>query len=489
MTIGWRRLSRMNISQIREMQDRLLSAYLREELIPFSAYYRKKLATAGIDPEEIHGVRDLPRLPFTTKKDIIDANADDPTCLVLKPEKETIKKNWPLSRSTPLFLRGLIAGKEAVRRRLEKEYFPIFMTATTGRSARPTPFLYTRTDLKRLATAGRRLADVLGCTTYDRGLNLFPYAPHLAFWQVAFAGFEAGLFMLSTGGGKTIGTLGNIRAMERIRPSLLLGVPSYVYHCLRTAHEMGIDLSNLRRIVLGAEKTTDSLRRKLSQHAAACGATDVHVMGTYGFTEAKIAWAECPGGEGYHLFPDMGVVEIIDPETGEIRAEGESGEIVFTPIGARGTVVLRYRTGDFVEGGIVTEPCPGCGRTVPRLGSRITRLTNRKDLNLTKVKGTLVDLNNLVEVLSARPEVEEWQIEIRKRNDDPDDVDELIVYVAPAAGDEIDREELKRRIFDGAEVRPNEIVIEDVASVIKRIGLETEMKENRILDRREEAGE
>ena len=42
---------------------------------------------------------------------------------------------------------------------------------------------------------------------------------------------------------------------------------------------------------------------------------------TYGFTEAKMAWAECPfpvdeTPSGYHLYPDQGILEVIDPKTG-----------------------------------------------------------------------------------------------------------------------------------------------------------------------------
>ena len=97
---------------------------------------------------------------------------------------------------------------------------------------------------------------------------------------------------------------------------------------------------------------------------------------TYGFTEAKLAWSECPfnedaGSAGYHIHPDLALVEIVDPETGEPRGEGEPGEIVFTPLDARGSVVLRYRTGDCIDGGLdATSPCPFCGRVVPRLVGR-----------------------------------------------------------------------------------------------------------------------
>ena len=93
------------------------------------------------------------------------------------------------------------------------------------------------------------------------------------------------------------------------------------------------------------------MRRKLRLLAAGLGAGPVDVIATYAFTEAKMAWVECPappGGEpgGYHIGADLAIIEIIDPETGRTVGPMQPGEIVFSALDSRGTVVLRYRTGD-----------------------------------------------------------------------------------------------------------------------------------------------
>ena len=115
---------------------------------------------------------------------------------------------------------------------------------------------------------------------------------------------------------------------------------------------------------------------------------------------AKLAWSECrpPEGEapsGFHIYPDMGFVEVVDPASGERVPEGQPGEIVFTQLDARGSIVLRYRTGDLIEHGISHAPCPHCGRTCPRLLGRISRICDVHHLKLDKLKGTLVDFNQL----------------------------------------------------------------------------------------------
>ncbi len=484
MISNWRRFSRWPVAEQRRFQSRRLAAFLREDLAPFSPFYARLLEEHAVDLDSIETLEDLERLPFTTKDQIVAALEKDPLALLLRPGEEGIRASWPWERKFPLAVRRALRGAKDARRFLEKEYGPVFMMATTGRTARPVPFLLTPVDLKRLATAGRRLANVLGITPRDRCVSLFPYAPHLAFWQVAFAGFESRLFILSTGGGKTIGTAGNLRAIARMKPAALFGVPCYVYHVLRCAAEEKVDLAGLRTITLGAERVTAGLRERLKELCARLGAPGVSVTGTYGFTEARTAWTECREGSGYHLYPDMEVFEIVDPATGRALGPGESGEIVYTSLDSRGTPVLRYRTGDWCEGGLSVDPCPHCGRTVPRLSSDITRLSQRTDFRLTKVKGTLVDLNHLAAVMNAVPSIEEWQVEIGKVNDDPDEVDRLVLRVAPSAGSRIDAKEIARLVFDATEVSPTRVEERTLAELVEALGLETEAKERRIVDRR-----
>jgi hypothetical protein len=239
---------------------------------------------------------------------------------------------------------------------------------------------------------------------------LHPFAPHLAFWLTHYAGTAAGLFTLSSGGGKTLGTEGNVRQLQKLKPDILIGVPTFIYHLLQQAVEQGARCENLRRIVLGGEKVSDGLRQKLRDLAQELGARDAVVLATYGFTEAKLAWAECPFPHGdisggYHLYPDLGIMEVVDPQTGASLPPGHPGELVFTPLDARGTVILRYRTGDCIDGGLTGEPCPHCGRTLPRLVGNISRRSEVRQMQLDKIKGTLVDFNELEHVLDDVPQI------------------------------------------------------------------------------------
>jgi phenylacetate-coenzyme A ligase PaaK-like adenylate-forming protein len=384
----------------------------------------------------------------------------------------------------------LFGGAEA-REAVRKAYTPHFATFTTGRSSDPVLFLYTPHDIEILSEVGARMLDVHGITDTDaRIVNTFPFAPHLAFWQAALAGLETGRFMMSTGGGKVMGTGGNLRILERMQTTCILGTPGYVYHLLREGAAKGVKLPKMKLVVLGAEKVTPGLKAKMAESLAAMGAGSVTISGTYGFTEARMAFSECPASHdespGYHVYPDMCVFEVIDTKTLEPVGEGETGELVYTPIAGHGTMVMRYRTGDLAVGGMTWDPCKWCGRTVPRISSELRRASDQRSMDLTKIKGTLVDLSSMGSLLSSMPEVEEWQVVIGKKNDDPHELDEFTVRVSLKPG--TDAAEFRRKcvkdIQEGLEVAPSRVDVHTGPEMLEMLGMETEMKEKRFVDTR-----
>lgn len=489
---AWGKLASSAREYQQNLQDKKLHDFINNYIYPFSPYYKRVFDEHKIDPRKIKTAEDLKAIPYISKADFFSKERPEQyKDFILQPNKELIAKHWPLNKKLPLLADGFLHGKDYVEARLIKEFRPVFMTFTTGTTNSPVAFFYSNYDIANLYTSGARMLELFNVPPQDRILNMFPYAPHLAFWQVVCGGFAANILALSTGGGKVMGTEGNITFMLKMKPSLILGVPSYVYHVLRTAQDKGADLSFIKKIVLGASRVTIPFKKKLAEMLESMGARDVQVFGTYGFTESRAAWAECPSAvdvsSGYHLYPDKEIFEIIDPKTGEVKGEGEDGEIVYTSLDARASVVLRYRTGDFVKGGITYEPCPFCKRTVARLSADITRLSDIKDLQLSKIKGALVNLNHFTAVLSDVELIDEWQIEIRKRNNDPFDVDELVVYIS-LRDESADKaqltEEIKKEMAVATEVSPNAVTFIPRQEMIKRLEIETANKERRIIDTR-----
>lgn len=478
---------RLDPEEARQQQGKKLHRFLRDCVLPFSAHYQNIFRELGLTADDFLSVDDLQKLPFTSKDDLLPLPDNPRRALefVLRPDPKT------LARRPSVILRALLRGRERVKDELDREWRPTFMTATTGRSTESVSFLYTQHDLRHLATGGGRIAEIGRLARDERMLNMFPFAPHLAFWCMHLTGIERNTFALSTGGGKSMGTEGNIRAMVKLRPHVLVAMPTFIYHVLQQAIDEKVRIEGVRLIVLGGEKVPDGMRRKLAEMCAELGSPRVQIIATYGFTEAKLAWTECPvdpgqPSPGYHFYADMGIVEVIDPETGQPVPDGHRGEIVWTPLDQRGTVALRYRTGDFIENGVTWEKCPCCGRRLPRLVGKISRVSDFRALRFQKIKGTIVDFNELEHALDDVTSLGAWQIELRKVHDDPLDLDEIVLHVmrradaTEAALEHTLRELLQSRF----EIRPNQIVFHRADEIRELHQVGVALKEQKVVDHR-----
>jgi len=473
-----------------------LHRFINEQLYPYSPFYRRLFDANKIDPRSIRTVEDLRRIPFTSKKDIAPT-AEHPSRhldLVLQPDMEKLRKYAPKSRLLQLLLLRAMHGDATAKEEVRREYGPVHVIFTTGRTALPTQFVYSSVDWTRLHLIGKRIGEVGGIDPDARSLNVFPFAPHLAFWQTVAVGQGVPTLIVHTGGGKVMGTSGNILAMARMQPEVIIGIPGFVYHMLRQAAHEGIKLTKLYKIALGGERVPMGLRARLGEICAEMGAPDVRVQSVLGFTEARQCWAECPPPDhetsyGFHTYPDLEIFECVDPESGEPVGPGERGELVYTTLSGRGSCVLRYKGGDIAEGGIVYDPCPGCGRIVPRISTTLSRRSDIGEFQLTKIRGTLVDLNNFLPSMSDMEDVVEWQVVVRKKDDDAHGLDEIVLSVALKDG--VDADAAKRRItaklLTDMEVAPNIIDVLPLSQLTENLGLDTQMKELRIRDLRGQA--
>lgn len=471
--IDWRNLAYYKDKQIRLLQNRRLR-YLIRNKIPYHPFYRRLFKKNKIDLHNIDTTKDLERIPFTTKEDIAPSKKNPKKYLdfVLQPSKELIRKNVMLTD-----ILKYLSDKEI----LLHEYKPIHIHFTTGRTSNSVPVLYTAHDLERLREAGRRMMDCFNIKGNDILINGFPYSPHLAFWQVFYATNAVNLMALHTGGGKILATDKIIKSIENMNASVLTFMPGYAYHLLRKAKENKANFSSVKHVIFGGERVPQGLKKKVKELLGKVKAKNVKVLSTYAFTEGKVAWPQCSETSGYHLYPDMEFIEIVD-KNNERVAEGEKGEIVYTGLDFRGTIFLRYKTGDL--GKLYYDKC-SCGRTVPRISSDIERKSEFKEFNLAKVKGNLVNLNIFFDIMMGHKAIDEWQVEIKKKNNDPYEVDELILYIAPKKSIDFNklRKDLKEKIFNSMEITPD-IIKMDLKKLLERLGMETELKEKRIVDSR-----
>jgi phenylacetate-coenzyme A ligase PaaK-like adenylate-forming protein len=141
-----------------------------------------------------------------------------------------------------------------------------------------------------------------------------------------------------------------------------------------------------------------------------------------------VLWGECRasgGSTGLHTYPDLEVVQVVDPDTGE--PVSGPGELVLTQLGMRGSALLRWRTADVVTG-IVTGQCPSCRRMVPRIEGL------RRAALVAGVGGHVVDLRTVAAALAGRGDLVDWRIVVGHRR--RDGAPRVTVHLVSQGGDE-----------------------------------------------------
>ena len=167
LTTHWQQLPEKTV---RTLQAEKLRRYLRATVLPFSAHYRELFQKNNLDAESFRTLEDLQRLPFTSKADLL-STPDNPRKIrdfILVPQKEQ------LARRPATILQALLHGRANVTRGFEREFRPVFMTCTTGRSAESVAFTYSNHDLDNLALAGKRIFEICQAEADFRLLNTFP---------------------------------------------------------------------------------------------------------------------------------------------------------------------------------------------------------------------------------------------------------------------------------------------------------------------------
>ena len=100
-----------------------------------------------------------------------------------------------------------------------------------------------------------------------------------------------------------------------------------------------------------------------------------------------------------------------------------------------------------------------------------------------------MNFNLLEHLLDDQRGIAAWQIELRKRNDDPLEIDEIHLHVTAERGvseDEI-KAMVRRRFLEVTELTPNVIHFHEIAELRSLIGIGQELKEQKIIDHRPKA--
>jgi phenylacetate-CoA ligase len=298
------------------------------------------------------------------------------------------------------------------------------IVTTSGTTGQPLLWMLTESDIRRLTVNEKLSFECAGLTPRDTVLVAVAldrcFIAGLAYWQGLR---ELGCTVVRVGASSSLLVL---EMIERVRPTAIVAVPSFLRVIAEKARETGFPLrkSPVKKIICIGEPVRDAAFALNAPGRAIETAWGAKVFSTYGVTELANSLCECAAGAGGHLHTGQLHLEILDDASRPLP-NGEIGEVVATTFGVEAMPLIRYRTGDCAA--LHSEPCR-CGRRTPRLGPIIGRKNQR-----LKFKGTSLFPSTLQAVLEETRGVASFVVIARAENELCDSIEILFHGSASAA--------------------------------------------------------
>ena len=301
--------------EIKKLQSERLVKQVRKmyERVPL---FRQRMQEKNLTPEDIKGVEDLSKLPFSYKSDLRDQY---PYGLFAEPLENIVRVH-----------------------------------ASSGTTGKQIVVGYTKNDLQIWADCVSRMIYAIGGSAKDRIQVSYGYGLFTGGLGAHYGAENIGAMVIPTSAGNTAR---QIQTMVDFGSTILCCTPSYALYLGEEICEKGVvNQLSLKAGIFGAEPWTEDMRHAIEEKL------NIKAYDIYGLSEVLgpgVAY-ECECQDGMHICEDHFIAEIIDPDTEEVLPYGSQGELVFTTITKEGFPVIRYRTRDICT--LDTVPCK-CGRT------------------------------------------------------------------------------------------------------------------------------
>ena len=282
--------------------------------------FRKRMDEAGLKPEDIKGIEDLHKVPFSYKKDLRDYY---PYGLFAEPLKNIVRVH-----------------------------------ASSGTTGKRIVVGYTKRDLELWADCFARMLVAIGATDEDVVQVSYGYGLFTGGLGAHDGATRIGATVIPMSSGNTPLQIQN---MIDFGATVLCCTPSYALYIGEEIEKAGLkDQLKLKAGIFGAEPWSESMRHEIEEKLG------IKAYDIYGLSEilGPGVGCECPCQAGMHIWEDHFIPEIIDPDTCEVLPKGATGELVLTTITKEGFPAIRYRTRDICS--LDYAPC-ACGRTHVRM--------------------------------------------------------------------------------------------------------------------------
>ncbi len=270
-------------------------------------HYKKKFDDKGVHPDDLKTLADLAKFPFTTKSDLRD--------------------NYPF---------GMFAVPRQQVSRIH---------ASSGTTGKPTVVGYTRKDIDNWADLAARSIRAAGGRAGDICHVAYGYGLFTGGLGAHYGAERLGCTVIPMSGGQTEK---QVQLILDFQPDIIMVTPSYSLVIAEEFERQGIapqDIS-LKVGIFGAEPWGEGMRAEIEKKLG-LDAVDI-----YGLSEVMGPGVACEcieSKDGPVIWEDHFYPEIINPDTGEVVADGEEGELVFTSLSKEAMPVIRYRTRDLTS--------------------------------------------------------------------------------------------------------------------------------------------
>ncbi|MCK5812567.1 MAG: phenylacetate--CoA ligase [Clostridiales bacterium] len=337
-------MSRKNMEQLQLKRLQNIVYYCYEK-VPF---YKAKFDAVNLKPKDIKELKDIEKIPFTTKEDLRD---NYPFDMFAVPMKEIVETH-----------------------------------ASSGTTGKPVVVGYTKNDLETWSEAVARLAAAAGVTSEDVAQVAFGYGMFTGGFGLHYGLQKLGATVIPASAGNSERQL---MYMQDFKTTVLISTPSYALYLSEICEDMGIDPKSLSLKIglFGGEGHSDELTKEVEKR---WGIIDTENYGMTEITGPGVS-GECTHKTGMHICEDLFYPEIIDSTTEKQLPIGEKGEMVLTTLVKEGIPMLRFRTKDITI--LDDKPCQ-CGRT----SIRMHKIFGRSD-DMLIIKGVNVFPSQIESVL------------------------------------------------------------------------------------------